>query len=289
MKTTGLFTTHAYTVAAKAGQPLRLVLWGDVHRDAPLHAGEAWQRDLADWRAMVASGRPCAFLGMGDYLDGCSTSERRGLRAAGLHESTSRNLEAAWQKSVETLTKEIEFMRPRLLGLIEGNHYPEFSDSTTGTQRMARALDCRYLGVSSFIRLTLAMGTNKAALDIWAHHGAGGARLTGGSINRVEQMAEGGIADLYVMGHDHRRLIVPGTPKLYLRGNPKTGLEIKQREVWLARTGSYLRGYVDGQVSYIADSARSPASIGHVALDVTPRYRFKAGRRTITLEMNGIS
>ena len=43
MKTTGLFTTHRVEVDAKLGEPIRLIPFGDVHRDSDMHAHRAWQ------------------------------------------------------------------------------------------------------------------------------------------------------------------------------------------------------------------------------------------------------
>jgi len=73
MRTDGLFQLHKFTVCDwKSGRTLRLVPFGDVHRDSPHHAKEKWN----DFLEYAKGLEDAAFIGMGDYLDGYSTSER---------------------------------------------------------------------------------------------------------------------------------------------------------------------------------------------------------------------
>ncbi len=120
-------------------------------------------------------------------------------------------------------------------------------------------------------------------LDIWAHHGAGGSRLPGGSINRVEQMREISEADVYVMGHDHKRGGWPASPRLHLGNSSKSGLQLKSRQQWLIRSGSFLRSYEDGKRNYNVDSARGPCSIGHVELIVNVDEGDRAEPSEVTI------
>ena len=85
MKTTGLFTTHRVEVQAKIGEPIKLIPFGDVHRDSDMHAHTHWQEFLKYAKAQ----KNALFLGMGDYTDGVSTSERIVLGNAGLHDTTT--------------------------------------------------------------------------------------------------------------------------------------------------------------------------------------------------------
>lgn len=286
MQTTGLFTLHRYTVpVAKAGVPIRFVLFGDVHRDAPLHAKEEWQDFLSYARGL----KDAYFLGMGDYLDSASTSERECLAGARLHESTRMDLAQLANSKVQLLDKELGFMRGRLIGLIGGNHYFQFESGTTSDHKLCEKLDCKFLGVSAFIRLTFVYRGARQTFDIWAHHGAGGARLPGGSINRVDQMREHADADLYVMGHDHKRGIIPATPRMSLKQDAKNSLRLNVRQPWVARSGSFLHAYDDGKVSYIVDTARGPSSIGHIEAEVTWRQEGCGDNDRRSLQVRGIA
>jgi len=269
MKTDGLFTVHAFKIPLRTiNEPVKLVFFGDVHRDSPNHASKAWQ----DFLAKVREYKHAWYFGMGDYLDSTSTSERGclGKLSHDMHETFLNDVQALQDAKIEMIAGELKFMRNRLIGLLNGNHYFNFQDGTNSDQRLCRLLDCKYLGVSSFVRLTFSYGpTNCRTLDIWAHHGTGAGRLFGGSINRVDQMREHAEADFFVMGHDHKRGIVPATPRLYMSNEGQNRkLQIKQRQQWLIRSGSFLASYNDGTRNYNVDAGRGPCSLGHVEVEI---------------------
>lgn len=287
MKTSGLFTLHRFTIPVKAaGVPITIIPFGDVHRDAPLHAKEEWQKFLAYARGL---GENVYFLGLGDYVDSASTSERDCLVGAKLHESTRNDLDELARAKVSLLAKELAFMKGRLIGLMNGNHYYQFPDGTNTDNKLCDKLGCKYLGCSTFIRLTFEYSGVRLAHDIWAHHGAGAARLPGGSINRVEQMREVAEADTYIMGHDHARMVVPAHPRFSLRYTTKGGTALVARQSHLVRSGSFLKSYEDGQVSYNSDAARGPRSLGHVELEFTFVNTTEAGRLVRRLDVRGIA
>lgn len=274
MKTSGLFRVHSHEVKVRSNEPLHLVIFGDVHRDSPNHAEGAWKDFLVHARGL----KHALFLGMGDYVDSASSSERACLDHAKdlLHETTRKDLAELADAKVKLLARELSFTRGKLIGLLNGNHWFHWSDDTNTDQRLCRELDTTYLGVSCFIRLYLKPATGGTyALDIWAHHGAGAGRLMGGSINRVDQMREHAEADIYIMGHDHKRMAVPATPRLSLVHNGRAGLEVKQRQQWLVRSGSFLASYRDGESNYNVDAGRGPSSLGHVEIIITPRAEDK--------------
>lgn len=267
MQTTGIFTVHEYSVKAeKSGEPIYLIPFGDIHRSSPMcHEGK-WLEFL-DW---AKTKKRAYFLGMGDYDDLASASERKILADKNLHESTAKTFTKMYEGHVKRLVKELKFMDGRLIGMLEGNHYAEFPDGTTTTQRLCRELNTKYLGVSSFVRFVIKYGKASAnCLDIWAHHGKGGARLIGGSLNRVQQMAESAHADIYLMGHDHKKS-VGMMDKLELSGGGGS-LRLHHRKQLYIRTGSFLKGYENNSASYVTDMALNPTNLGVVKIEITPK------------------
>lgn len=286
MKTSGEFTLQRFEIEAPAiGEPFSIVFFGDVHRDAPLHAKDKWHEDLERLKRM----KNAYFFGMGDYVDSASSSERECLGRASLHDSTRADLSSIARAKVTLLEKELSFMKGRIIGLIGGNHYFAFEDGTTTDNKLCERLGCKFLGVSSFTRLAIFKNSICINFDIWAHHGAGGARLPGGSINRVDQMREHAEADCYVMGHDHKRGVLPATPRMTLQNNARKGLVLKQRQQWLIRSGSYLKAYENGEKSYNVDAARGPSSLGYCELEITFRRPIKRGKQSVELEVRGIA
>jgi hypothetical protein len=261
-----IFTIHRFEIpVTQLNEPIYLIPFGDIHRFAPLCDVDKWLEFIA-WAKLKKS---AYFLGMGDYDDLASFSERKALLQASLHESTQKTLDEIYTSRVIKLNKEIEFMRDRIIGLVEGNHYSILESGMTTTQMMCDKLKCKYLGVSSFIRLVFIYGYKKYSIDIWVHHGKGASRLVGGSLNTVEQMSAIADADIYLMGHDHRKSVALKT-RLCL-GNGK----LRQKKVLLARTGSFLKGYVDGEPSYVARGAMTPTDLGVIKIELTPRRNKK--------------
>jgi hypothetical protein len=273
MRTNGLFTIHSVTIPfQKFGEPIYIIPFGDIHRSSSMCHVEKWRSHLA-W---AKTKKNAYFIGMGDYDDLASTSERMILLDRKLHESTANSLEDMYRHHTEKLAKELEFARGRYIGLIEGNHYGEFSDGTTTTQLLSGLLATKYLGCSAFIRVYLVQmplngkkSGKSVHVDIWAHHGMGAARLVGGSLNRVQQMEEAASADIYLMGHDHKKSV--GTKTRLKLKHTSNSLRLSHQKVLIARTGSFLRGYVPGQSSYVADGAMSPTDLGVVKIELTPR------------------
>ncbi len=283
MKTSGLFETHSFNIPCSYGKAIRIICFGDVHWDSPNHADAVWQEDLEYFRGLPL--KETYFLGMGDYLDSTSTTEREclGQISKQMHETFKRDTQALQQAKIDKFADEISFMKGRLIGLLNGNHYFEFQSGINGDQKLADKLDCKYLGVCALIRLSLVAHGRCQTIDIFAHHGMGTSRLIGGSINRVAQMFEGVEADIAIMGHDHKRGAMPTTPRLFLHCDHRTGaLKVKQRESWAIRSGSYLASFRAGESNYNVDACRMPSSLGHVEILVTLHNRGDKEREVET-------
>jgi hypothetical protein len=289
MKTTGLFRTHIVEVKMREpGQTFHIIPFGDVHRDSPMHAYDHWQDDLAEWRKM----KDCLFIGLGDYTDFLSTSERVRLRSGdGMHESTDSTLDVLAKKQIKLLAKEMEFMRGKLIGLVNGNHYYQFKDGTTGDHMLANELGTEFLGVACFVRIVFfwpGKAHSALSLDIFCHHGAGSGQKPHTSLGAVARMAEWADADIVLQGHDHKRGVLPLNPILTLSSNRNGPLKVKERSRWAGRTGSYLKAYIDGEAGYNVDAGRGPCSLGHIRFDVTPTRTQKNGVEERSLHIRAV-
>lgn len=289
MLTTGLFTLHRHEIKIKKIAPVEIWPFGDIHRNAPMCHVELWKQFLEDAKAAVDDGKNVLFLGMGDYDDLMSASERALISNGKLHESTLETLEDFAKSKTYGLAQELDFMRGRLIGCLNGNHYFEFQSGITSDELLCDHLKCKFLGVSAMIRLTINYQGKKHILDLWAHHGKGASRLVGGSINRVEQMRETMHADIYLMGHDHKKGVVP-VDCLELRDKDQySGLRLHHKVQLLCRTGSYLRGYTPGKASYIADRCAAPCALGNIVIQVRPHHREGSKSGTYDWTLHGWS
>lgn len=218
------------------------------------------------------------FLGMGDYDDLMSTSERDSILMGGLHDSTVKTLEKMYADFVRRLAKECSFMKGRCVGILGGNHFANFVNGTNSDQLLAQLLETKYLGVNSFIRLILKPTTKRNSthvVDIFCHHGRGGGRRSGGSINPVEDMARTAEADIYLMGHNHQKT-ADFINRLSLKQAHGT-IKLHHRKALIARTGSFLKGYQEDCQSYIVDSANNPTDLGVIKIELTPKREMVDG------------
>jgi len=272
MTTTGIFTIHHKEIIFdEYNEPYYLLPIGDIHRFAPLCDEERYL-DYLEW---VKTKKRKLILGMGDYDDLASTSERMILSNKNLHESTIETLDDFYKSQTDKFIEEWKPFKDDVIGLVEGNHYAELVGGFTSTQYMSSQLSCKYLGVSSFIRLSFRQKNRnaKSKVDIWVHHGKGASKKVGGSLNRVEDMAMAADADIYLMGHDHKKSAAFITQMKLGQGGGH--LKLRQSKKLLARTGSFLQSYVDNKKSYIADACMSPSDLGSIKIELTPRQTAK--------------
>ena len=286
MRTNGVFTLHHFTVKNwAAGRPLKLIPFGDVHRDSPSHSYEHWKRFL-DYASQQ---KDAIFLGIGDYLDSYSTSERSIIYAEGIHESTRKREEDESKGRVSSLAKELEFMRGKLIGLMEGNHFVKFCDGTTGDMLLAQKLGTRHLGVCTALKVTLQLTNTgrRVSFDVFAHHGKGGGVTAGGKFNAVEKLANVCEADIFLMGDNHARGCFPLGDRLRLemhRGKPF----LRARQSWIGRTGSFLKAYEPDQSSYVVDRALTPSNLGWIEFVITPRRTSNSKEDRINIEIGAV-
>ena len=99
MKTTGVFSTHKIDLELEIGKHFKLIPVGDIHRDSDMFADTHWEEFLSYAKAQ----KNAVFLGMGDYTDGVSTSERMVLSDFGLHDTTRNTLKDVYKGVSKTL------------------------------------------------------------------------------------------------------------------------------------------------------------------------------------------
>lgn len=270
MRTDGVFSTKLFRLPNwKAGKTVKVIPFGDIHHDSPAHCAETFEQ-FCDYARRQ---RDVLFLGMGDYFDGYSTSERAIIYNGALHESSRRREEMDARRRIAKLAKQLDFMRGKLIGLLGGNHFSCFPDGTTSDQILAGMLGTSYLGACCGLRMVFCKPGRDvgAAVDIFAHHGRGGGVTAGGRLNAVEKLTNVCDADIYLMGDNHARGALPLGDRLFLTvGNGN--LVVKHKTRWIGRTGSFLRGYVENEPSYVVDGAMPPANLGWIEFELTPRY-----------------
>lgn len=282
MKTRGIFKLHKYFIdiddwGKRRNKPIYLIPVGDIHRDSDLCAKEKFM-EFINWGKTQDD---CYYIGVGDWLDMLSSTERHAYESSKYHDTTRKNIEAMCDKKIDNLVEELSFMKGKLIGIMEGNHYFKYVSGTTSDEKLCDKFDCTFLGVCTFIRLIIRdKNKHSAAIDVYLHHGEGGGRTIGASMGKLENSAKGKLADIYIMGHDHAKGAVPRA-RLCLTDSRRS-LRLVQKKVLYVRSGGFLRGYVNGKESYIVDGNYNPTDIGVVKISLTPK-RDKFDNRYIDI------
>lgn len=227
------------------------------------------------------------YIGMGDYIDFASPSNRRRLKAAALYDTAEDVIDDKALDLVQELYQ--DFLKPtkgRWLGLLHGHHWHHLKTGETTDQRLCQLLDARFLGTSAFVRLQFVLcGTGRSNVVLWAHHGCGGGMRAGAPLNKLEDMASAFDADVYLMGHTTKQPTVPVervVPRWHGHGAP----DLIHRRLQLVNTGGFSKGYAQGSKQgqvpmggYVEQRMLKPASLGAPIIRIVPGVVESGGDR----------
>lgn len=249
---------------------------------------ERFKRHL-DWGMK----RSAWFLGMGDMLEIMSPSNRRALRGVRLYDSTQDMIEQAGNERLLKFLEVVKGTEGHWLGLLEGHHFMEFEDGTTSDTRVCSFLKAPFLGNCAFVHLNFKKPKASSAsigATIWCHHGTGGGQLVSAPLNLLERVVEHFEADIYLMGHQHKKVAAP-IDRVYVswRSNPP---RVLHRRMILACTGGFLRAYMQGskrrgraQGTYVEKRMLSPTALGGIAVYIRPRRIREGDQDTYHLDL----
>jgi len=255
-------------------QQFLLLPIGDVHYGAPHFPQEKFVKHLK-W-GMEAGGY---FLGMGDYMDFTSESQRKIVMP--LREETKKFIDEMVMTKVREFLDIISFTKGRWLGFIEGHHYWIMENGLSSDQVLAREMETDFLGVNCLLTI-LPPQNNKhmatASVGIYAHHGVGAYRTEGAHLNRLVDQLRTVNADVYIMGHTHAKMA--DTFDVMERCPDGT---LYRRNKTILRTGGWLSAYdnvVDIKnmpsdathdkylTSYVERKAYPPSTLGAPAIAI---------------------
>lgn len=263
-------------------------LWcfGDIHRFTRSCDEERWK-----WFLQSAKKKHTPntyYLGMGDFLDFASAKEQKIIKSAGLHNNTLSDFDDTVSKRNRALSMELSFMKPNILGLIDGNHNWVFKDGKTATEDLAERLDTQYLGwlchyTLKFI-IKYANSDKHINVFIVACHGKAGGKTEGASVNQLDDMRRiFPVADFYIQGHDHQRYAKPTdvlVPVVASNKEPR----LKQKRQFLCRSGSFKKAYTPDTTGYEIGRLLKPADLGALYLEISFHRDQKDGHDNIIID-----
>ena len=216
-------------------------------------------------------------IGMGDYTDPMSPSNRNALKVAaqGLYESTLDLIDDAVEGMVSNLATLLKpIPKKNWLGLLGFDHGWEFQDGQPSDALLARKLGSEYLGHSTIV--SIHQGDHIRPLKVFATHGKGGSVSSTGKTLHLERLLSAFDVDIVIMGHSHLKYGVPVQRiSTRIRKNGEPRLYAEQKIVGI--TGSYLKGYEANTNrggwpagSYVEKSAMRPVPLGGIQIHATP-------------------
>lgn len=208
------------------------------------------------------------FLGMGDYLDHFSPSNRRALTAARghLYDSARELLDEAVYERINGLARILEPSRNAWIGMVHGDHAWEFEDGQFSDDILAGMLGAKSLQKSALIHVKI--GDCPLPLKIFVTHGAGTSINATGKTLHLERLSRSFDADIYLMGHSHLKYGVPMDrfETIFHRNKPY----LVNRTKIIGITGSFMSGYVLGESTYVEERALSPVPTGGLLIEARP-------------------
>jgi hypothetical protein len=189
------------------------------------------------------------FIGMGDYIDFASPSNRFALESSKVYDSARKRMDSAARETVhEVYDKFLKPTKGRWLGMLEGHHFFQYLDGSTTDQELCRLLDAPFLGTSNLLQMAIypygKQQDSSITYTILSHHGTAGSSESAMLLRmkRYVQYWEG--VDLFLMGHSTKK---PTTPIPRIRPNFKsTPASLTHRDVYLVGTGGWLKNLVEG-------------------------------------------
>jgi len=284
------------TIKTKMNQQHFIIPFGDVHRDTAGCDVERWQWFLKNAKATADANPSTWFISMGDTHDFASFSEVHKIKSAALHETTMAKFDEMAQEDNRKFCKEIDFMRGKLLGFVEGNHGWVMSDGKTANEDLAKRMGSESLGWLCHYTLHFEFSdrgstSNPLTFNVYlilCHGKAGGGKTAGNTVNQVDWMRQIFPAGhMYIQGHDHERwarpvsVLVPSTAGT-------GGVKLRQLRQYLCRSGSFLKGYVDGEASYTVGGLFRPSDLGSIQLIISFHRDKRNGEDRIIPDIKAI-
>ena len=170
-------------------------------------------------------------------------------------------------EQVLMVTDLLEDIKDKILVLSTGNHEDRTLKETSidVTRLIARELgiEDRYADGWWYLYLTFGQDNHKRLIHyaITGLHGYGGGRKSGAKINRLEDMSQTVIADLYLMSHTHKPISTKGCIYIPYYQN-KT---LTKQEMYYLMTNSFLES--DGGYAEKLGFAPSNTSLTEARLD----------------------
>lgn len=279
------YTPQGKTSLRLPFEEIKLMPLGDIQAGI-----EACDLDLLEENVAIGMDADSYFIGMGDYLDVASPSNRRIMKSAGFYDSVNEMMDRQMRWEEQELLKILAPTKGRWFGMVTGHHWWPYQDGTTSDTNLCRALGATHLGSCGLVTLKFRDDSGRSTdCTIFAHHGVGSGNGPGAPLLKLKEAMTWAEADIYLMGHQHKSVSAT-QPRFYTIGHKDPLLLARQRR--LVGTGSYLKGYMQGskvggiaEGGYVEKAMMTPVGLGSPLISILPRRIRKDGHDYCELKM----
>jgi hypothetical protein len=262
---------YRYPVFKSSITPVTICPLGDIQW-AGDEADLAYDRLALHLKDCLSRPTPL-FVGMGDYIDFASPSNRERLTDAKLYDTAKRVIADASKGLVDDLYRRL--LKPtegKWLGLTQGHHHhPVLLGKSKSNEDLtmdsdvylAGLLKAKWLDEFGFVRLTWPGG---GVFHVVVYHGKGSSVFPWGPLNQLWRLVPNFHADLLLMGHQTKKAMAE-TDRLMF---PETGDKVRHMTVKIVGTGGWTKGYIPGRRTYISEAGLSPVALGQPMVHLRP-------------------
>lgn len=236
---------------------------GDLQFGAPGFDEALWKQ----WTETIRKDPNALTIGMGDYSDHWRPTNQAKIAGITAYDKEFKDsLDEMYRTHNRKILAKLErYIKPgRCLGLLSGHHEYTYASGISSTQELCEWLRVPYLSELGFIRLTFGSSRIQWKCVIHAQHGQGGASFINSDVPNIERKtAPYWDADLFLRGHSTKKWAAP-IP--IMRMNEKGMPRLVAFEKWMVNTGGFMRGFLEGEPTYVSKSNMPPAALGYVVV-----------------------
>lgn len=258
-----------FTLPVKAGIPLKVAVFSDIHFDSKDCDKVQLKKDLdyckKDGRYIIING---------DLADLILLKDKK--------RAVNHLMEGGDNQVNIKMNELVEFLKPyqeQILFIGRGNHEEsllkynglDYIQTVTQLLNAGSKHQIQYGNYANFIRFNWLDKRKKsvAHYDMYIHHGAGGSAPCSKGMLDFNAIAKGVNADLIVIGHKHHSIVDFSTPIMYI--NREGEVVLKNRQC--LQTPSYQKGRtIDYNVNFAERFYNHQALSGFGVVDLTPEY-----------------
>ncbi len=227
------------------------------------------------------------FVGLGDYVDFASPSNRARLSEARLYDTAQRVIADATKGLVDDLYRRLlKRTRGKWLGLTQGHHHHqakigELKDGTAVMEDsdvyLAKLLGAPWLDEMGVIKLVFPGG---GVFRILAYHGSGSSVYPWGPLIKTFRLMPHFSVDLILIGHQTKKAMGE-VDRLHF---PEETDDISHQTIKMVGCGGWMKGFINGRRTYVSTAGLAPVALGQPLIHLRPSIRKGTWDAGMTVE-----